>query len=64
MQAFEAEITIAIINRFVAMGKVVLTIHDSYIVTEDDKALLGKVMIEEFQNVSGLLITDRDRLIH
>lgn len=63
-QRIDSEICIKIINEFVKQGKVVLTIHDSFVVKEEDKEFLKNTMLNKFNEVLNTRMDNPDTLIH
>jgi hypothetical protein len=55
MQAMNAESRVAmkVIEKFVQLGKPVLTVYDSFIVKQEDRATLGEVIINAYWEVIG-----------
>jgi hypothetical protein len=60
----DGEICMDVINRFTSLGKVVLTIHDSFIVPLEDKLLLKDTMVSAYHDFTGVTVSDTDNLNH
>lgn len=60
----DADICMAIIDQFVRQDKPILTVHDSFIVKQQDKGLLKQTMKTQFEYKTGITVSDLDCLIH
>ena len=59
LQYYDSEVCFRVIEEFVKRGRIVLTIHDSFIVSEDDQGLLMDTLKNSYQYVIGKLPTLR-----
>ncbi|MEW8324925.1 MAG: hypothetical protein AB2606_19960 [Candidatus Thiodiazotropha taylori] len=59
----DSDICMSIINAFVEMDKPILTIHDSFVVTEQDEELLRDTMKSQFELHTEIEIDNVDALI-
>ncbi|MCG7895446.1 MAG: hypothetical protein JAZ12_13425 [Candidatus Thiodiazotropha taylori] len=59
----DSDICMSIINKFIEMDKPILTIHDSFVVTEQDEELLRQTMKSQFELHTQIEIDNVDALI-
>jgi hypothetical protein len=62
LMSLDSQITTHIINRFVAEGKPILSIHDSYIVQQENRKLLREAMADACIEVVGADIEAESRV--
>ena len=61
----DSQITSVIINKFTAMGKPILSVHDSYIIGSEEVGLLVDAMKEATIEIVGVnLEAEQDRISH
>ncbi|MBK6659234.1 MAG: hypothetical protein IPG43_14260 [Proteobacteria bacterium] len=60
----DSDICMAIIERFVAENKPILTVHDSFLVKKEDEKLLRQLMIDNFEKFTGVTVGNPAKLIH
>lgn len=64
LQYHDSEICMNIINRFVEKKIPILTIHDSFIVQKKHEMTLTKIMVDSFEQYTGVIVSDVKSLIH
>ena len=53
LQKVDSELALNVLSRCMDEGIAVYPVHDSFIVTEDNKELLTTIMLEEYENMMG-----------
>lgn len=64
LQYHDSEICMNIIKKFVEKKIPILTIHDSFIVQKKHEMTLTEIMVDSFEQYTGIIVSDPESLIH